>query len=142
MSEESNQIKWVGIRPISEQSIFQSEPGPWAAVRGGVSRSQICKDATCNSSIEIVHGVTSGKTLFITSAQIGGNGGESANYYIDVANGEGAQQFRILCGYCSSTAGFHVANCFPMPILVPSGYLVRVQLSSGPAAGSIQGWEE
>jgi len=142
MGEESNQVKWIGIRPVSEQAIFQHEPGPWAAVRGGITRTQICKNATVNGAFGTIHTVTAGKTFYLTSAAVFGNAPANQVIQIDVADAAAAQQYQLLAGYSSGAGSGMLTNCFPMPIVIPAGYLIRVNCGGGPAIGCIQGWEE
>lgn len=143
MSEESNQVKWIGIRPVSEQCVFQAEPGPWAATRGGVARTQIIKQNGAAATTTIVHTVTGGKTLYIASAQLSIMATSTSYGYMLIRDSSDVSVCTALLLHVFTNSGAAVGCAFPMPLSIPAGYDVcMVAYKNAEGNLSIQGWEE
>lgn len=164
MAGEPNQVKWIGIRPTDPavnipvdikvftagiyplepvtQQIFQTEPGKWAATRGGVSRSQITAWNSVGNGWITIYTVTSGKTLFITNGFIGMRG-TGAHYGRLVICSSGTTGFQtILTITCAANTAPNLSIAYPMPIVAPSGYLIRIESDTDNTLGGFCGWEE
>ena len=143
MAEESNQVKWIGIRPPSEQAIFQHEPGPWSAVRGGVTRTQVFQVNEGNANTVTIYQVTNGKTLYLTHAYI--SGAQPASQVVDLLVSTSADVLVFYFGRFNwlSTADKIFAFNYSMPIVVPSQYKVRLTVGGANyIRAGIHGWEE
>ena len=142
MGEESNQIKWIGIRPVSEQCVFQVEPGPWAATRSGVTRTQIEIHADLSAGSGNFYQVTNGKTFYVTAGSIHIRPGATAYICISHHASSGTLGYRFAnCWSDANTAG-NLQFIYPMPIVIPSQNYVNYLVGVSAGYANFYGWEE
>jgi len=130
------------IATPSSPAVIQTEPAPWATSRSGVTRTQILKTEQNASTNHILHTVTSGKTLFITSCCLSYSSGSVGFAMLLVRNGSDTILYYLISAYLSSTPDQNIALSFPMPISVAAGFDIVVSGPSGYVVGTIHGWEE
>jgi len=123
---ESNQVKWVGVRP-------------------GHNGIQVAKHASATNAIAIIHTVSAGKTLFINSYAVSVDDIASGNAFFFVRDTGDVVKYNLLFArVVANGGGITVTGCFPKPLEVPAGYDVCIQ-STVPSLttwGFIHGWEE
>jgi hypothetical protein len=139
---ESAPLTEIKILSPTTQQVFQHEPGPWAAVRSGVTRTQIIKSNVANNAAVIIHTVTTGKTLYISSASVSMLTGASVEAHLRIRNAADTETAKLLWIGGTAPITAHLACSFPMPIAVPEGYDVCIVGVTTYAYGLIQGWEE
>jgi len=142
MGEESNKIKWIGIRPASEQAIFQCEPGPWATTRGGVTRTQITKSASLANGYATIHTVTTGKTFYLTSFNAHLSHSAAAVLVLGIFNSGNTVQYYLSVMEILGSFSISEGQSFNMPIVIPSTYYIKLTAITGGARALITGWEE
>jgi hypothetical protein len=130
------------IATPSSPAVIQTEPAPWATSRSGVTRTQILKSAQNASDNHILHTVTSGKTLYITSCCLSYSSGSAGFAKLLVRNGSDTILYYLVSAYLSSTPDQNIALSFPMPISVAAGFDIVISGASGYIFGTIHGWEE
>jgi hypothetical protein len=155
MPGETNKVKWVGIRPTNPaenipvelfmpatQQVFQHEPGPWAAVRGGITRTQFINYAAASGTTTILRTVTSGKSYFICSAALSLAHNTTSVSVLLIRNETDTVTAELLFLVLSGVG--HVANSisYPMPLKVPALYDICVYNQLGASYAHITGWEE
>jgi hypothetical protein len=153
MGDETNKIKWIGIRSTNPESnipikinstdkVLPTQPGPWAASYQGVTRTQVIATATVTNGYTVFHTVTAGKTLYITSAHLSGYHSTLTKAFVNI-NDTGDNWYKtILRLNIYSATSNAVGLCFPMPLVVPAGYKIVIGSSLGVSDGGITGWEE
>ncbi len=139
---EANQVNWRGIRPVHPVENIQVHPGTFETSVAGKTRTQILKYKSVNATEAIIHTVTTGKTLFITSASLVCQHTANDEAFIRIRDGSDVEVTRILYAFAYAGATGHLSNSFPMPISVAADYDITVNMVSGGAYATIQGWEE
>lgn len=139
---ESNQVKWVGVRPINPLENIQVHLGPFETSVCGTTRTQILKHGSATADTVILHTVTTGKTLYITSCCISLYSAARGVSSILIRDTDDTTVAEILC--CETNAAGENTNSqsFIMPIKVLAGYDVVATTDAGTVHGTIQGWEE
>ena len=139
---EANQVKWVGIRPVSPVENIQTHPGPFEATVAGVTRAQIIKYKSATATEAIIHTVTAGKTFYMTSCSISLRHTAADDAFIRIRNASDVEVTRILHISANANSAGNSAKSFPMPISIAAGYDITTKADNGAATGSIEGWEE
>lgn len=122
---ESNQVKWVGVRP-------------------GHNGTQILARTAANNSTNIVYTVTAGKTLFLHSYQLNiscGTNNIAFNMYIrtDAA----VTWHQVSYGKSYASKNNMTCQSFNPPLEIPAEYQIMIQAGADLwAYCCIQGWEE
>lgn len=132
------------IKPLmpDTQNVFQHEPGPWAATRGGVTRTQVVKSGITTGATTTLFTVSANKSLFIADCVLSCNAVVGDDAFLAVYNAAGTLQYYLALHYPSSTAGLAVSRSFNMPILLPSGYILKYYLPTTGGCAGFSGWEE
>ena len=153
MAGEPNLLNVRGIIPANpEQNIpikpgtgaypFPVEPGAWAAVHLGVTRTQITKYVNATAANVIVHTVSAGKTLYLTGASMLKFGVAAGEARIILTTSADVLIANILCCGSGVNAYGNNSTTFSMPIVVTSQQKVRLIDIGGVAEACIQGWEQ
>jgi hypothetical protein len=134
----------VGVQILtpSTQQVFQTEPGPWAATRGGVTRTQIIKRAGVLNGSATIHTVTSGKTLYITSNYTVAFSTANSEGDLYVGDSGGSLQFYLIVLNTLAGQSNVCHQSYPMPIMVPAGYKIIIYGAPGYGEAGFTGWEE
>jgi hypothetical protein len=123
---ESNQVKWVGVRP---------------AHRG----EQVVKSSSAQNATVIIHTVTAGKTLFLCSVFLRAYWNVVGNSHpLAVRNAADVIQYTLLDMLAPAVGHGEVSRAFGPPLEIPAGYDITI-VSAGVGdimLGSIFGWEE
>lgn len=127
---------------FNQQLVVHTQPSPWLASQSGITRTQIIKTNYATTSAAIIHTVTAGKDLFISSASIILHTEVSADASILVRNTSDVEVYRFLLVSIHDHGHIALSCPFPMPLVVPAGYDVCIVSSAAYADGCIQGWEE
>jgi len=69
-------------------------------------------------------------------------GGAASDSVIAVDNAADVQQFILIGLYGNTNLAVTGAMAFPMPIVIPAGWKLRLRQNVGYGWGTIQGWEE
>ena len=138
----TNQIQWRGILPVQPLQNIQIHPGPFETSVAGSTRSQILKYKTVTFGETIIHTVTTGKTLFLTSCSISLFNTAPAYAYIRIRNASDVEVTRLLYVMCHLCASANNSKKFSMPISIAAGFDVTVYIEDGMSTASIEGWEE
>jgi hypothetical protein len=126
----------------STQQVFQHEPGPWNAVRGGITRTQIAKASYASGSTTIVHTVTAGKTFYLVSFNATLSADASNDVFCRVRNTEDTTVYTFAFLTTYGAGVMVIAQSLPMPIACPAGYDIIISSAVRYGSLAIQGWEE
>lgn len=124
---EHNQVKHVGVRPT-----------------GLMGATQIAKWAYANNSTAIVHTVTTGKTLYLTSIIMSAVPIAAGEAHFSVRDTGDTLAYHLGQTRCLINAGFISPASFQPALEIPAGYDIYVVSDTANflALLSIFGWEE
>jgi hypothetical protein len=142
VGEEPNRIKWVGARPTTEQAIFQCEPGPWDAVRGGVTRTQVFPGTGITNGEATVYTVPAGKTFYMCTAVVSASASSmaAANLYEKDGSGNFIAYFGVFILLADTCNTFYFS--YPMPPKIVSGHVLNILNTTGTIWAVVTGWIE
>ena len=139
---ETNKVNWVGIRPIQPLQNIQVHPGPFETSVAGTTRTQILKTGFSAAGTAIIHTVTAGKTLYITSCMANHTHSAASQGKIQIRDDSDVETALLIVLELAAAGVNFVAIGFPMPIVVPSEYDIVGITNFGILNTTIQGWEE
>jgi len=153
MAGEPNLLNVRGIIPANpEQNIpikpgtgaypFPVEPGAWAAVHLGVTRTQIMKDASASAASVVIRTVTAGKTFYLTTATLSVYHTANAYGSIIIRNVADVYVGPVAFCYCSPSIAGICTLTYPMPIVIAAGFDIVVTNNLGTSIATISGWEQ
>lgn len=110
----------------------------------GDTGTQITKSGSANNGTTIIHTVTAGKKLFLSSAVVACGFGVSNAFEFFVTNAADVTQYSIYKGSGGAAGNQSVGLNFNNPIKIPAGYKLKcLTNSAGAGIGvCINGWEE
>ncbi len=139
---ETNQVKWVGIRPIQPLENIQTHLGPFEISVAGVTRTQITKSVLPSAGYTIVHTVTAGKTLYLVSSAVGLIAGASNICSLHVRNGADAIQYYLARYLCTAESPIAVTATYPVPISIQATFDIVYYAGTVDGFCHILGWEQ
>jgi hypothetical protein len=139
---EQSPITTIKTLMPDTQQVFQHEPGPWNAVRGGITRTQIAKASYASGSTTIVHTVTAGKTFYLVSFNATLSADASNDVFCRVRNTEDTTVYTFAFLTTYGAGVMVIAQSLPMPIACPAGYDIIISSAVRYGSLAIQGWEE
>ena len=132
----------VQIIAPSTQQVFQHEPGPWAAVRGGVTRTQVIASLILAGGQATIYNVPAGKTLYIASAWVSIRASANTSGRIEIRDAAHTLLSIILLVECMSGYQNSLSSSFPMSLVVPAGYNIEIGGGAGEEYAGFTGWTE
>jgi len=94
----------------------------------------------------VIHTVTAGKTLFLTSVKLEIHGSTTGIGYMKVTNAADVDVYLITTKIAANAQGYIEGfKAFPKPLKIPAGYKIKTVGSSATCdshQGDITGWEE
>ena len=139
---EANQIKWVGVRPISPIENIQVHPGILETTVAGVTRTQIVKSVEVANTTTIIHTVTAGKTFYLCSVSCDSDSGVNKLTHLKVRNDSDVDQYIIIDHESAAQASVSGSLTFFPPITIPAGWDIVLETTATQGMGFIHGWEE
>ena len=130
------------IKPSSTPYVFQHEPGPWAATRSGITRTQIIKSSVCTVTTAILNTTTAGKIFYLTTAYLHISRASAMEAYIQIRNASDVEVCKVIYLSANTNTGPVVNLSFPMPIAIAAGFDICIVSPGDTAYGGITGWEE
>lgn len=139
---ESDLLKWVGVRPVRPVQNIYTSMGKFDTVLDGVTRTQVIKRTTATAGTVILHTVTAGKKLFLTTFACATSPQASTVLQLTIRDSSDAL-VTIICELrATAETAPSQSLAFPMPLVIPAGYDIVLTSGVGFVIGAITGWEE
>lgn len=139
---ETNQINWVGVRPIQPRENIQTHMGPFETSVCGVTRAQINKSRFEGVGTYIMHTVTAAKVFYLTAFTFGAFHTVTCTALFYVRNVADVTQYNIY-SYTPPAANYGIFSlALTVPIAIPAGYDITIYCDAGTMQCFISGWEE
>ena len=112
---ETNQVKWVGIRPVEPREAIPIQPY-------GDFGTQVVKNNHANNSTVIIHTVTSGKTLYLCSITLSVDPIANGYGWFYVRDTNDNTVYSFFRPRRQANDGEMVSATFNPPLKIPDGY--------------------
>lgn len=156
---EANQVNWIGIRPTNPEENIPVKQSDETLLNATVTQAsnvrevypkrktgttQIAKYQTANNGTEIVHTVTTGKTLFLCTIVLSALPVATGGITIEVTNASDVWQYYIVSSMFLINEGAVSPIPFNPPLEIPAGYKIKITSDTVNfyARIFVYGWEE
>jgi hypothetical protein len=142
MSGEGNQVKWVGVRPVSPVENIQIHKGIFETTVAGVIRTHIAKSAEADVATVVVHTVTAAKIFYLCGFRISCDSGVGKVSHLSVRNVADTVQYELGCAVTTAQTSLTGSLNVDPPIPIAAGFDIAIITTASHASAFIHGWEQ